>query len=385
MEKIFSMAELLDAKYADLYDQLDMENGGKGTVIVSDSDTGLTFEWDRAKSNECVTYQGFSFYYARQVFRDAGRYFEKNSKQDNPNENRKLVIGKAFGDKGEDLLIVVHVVRERGRYRIISAFPTDDPDYISSYEESIFSQAVAQRWQDSMVGKEWTFSRMNKISVADTEFVKQEIQRYKDGEARKKTQRIFNAKEMISEGVWITPDGDVFGVPETHIKDVVADPSKYGLAAERVANVFKQFNEELGFEGNARDDIIGFLVGQGWTRIRYYPDDGVYHVQVNQLDSRRKGYLSTWASKLLSQDIGNGEKHITLDETAGGASNSTLFTLSELVDSKKFLEASLEREAVEHRKKVDRLAEEDNCQRKRNQEYIDGLMDYIYPTGDKET
>ena len=113
---------------------------------------------------------------------------------------------------------------------------------------------------------------------------------------------IFNAKKNVSGGVWIKPDGNIFGVPLTHIRAVIEDPSYFGFSKEQLKRIFKRHGEGVGSEGDGRDEVISLLISNGWVRIRYHPGDYGFHIKLRELNSIYKEYLHNWASKLLSKE-----------------------------------------------------------------------------------
>ena len=112
---------------------------------------------------------------------------------------------------------------------------------------------------------------------------------------------IFDEKEMVSGGVWISPDGDIFGVPLTHIRTVVDDPARFGFTMEEIKSYYRRNQEGIGSEGTARDSIIDFLVSYGWVRIRFHPGDNIFQAELAKLWPCYEEYLSIWASKVLSK------------------------------------------------------------------------------------
>jgi len=148
---------------------------------------------------------------------------------------------------------------------------------------------------------------------------------------------IFNAKEIVSGGVWISPSGEIFGVPLTHIRDVVADPVKFGLTSDFIRQVFARHGEGAGSEGNARDEIISLLVLKDWIRIRFHPGDSGFHIELYRLNPKQKEFLSGWASKVLGKHPDRAGFRTEISEAVGIVS---VFELRELLDSKRFIEAA---------------------------------------------
>jgi len=159
------------------------------------------------------------------------------------------------------------------------------------------------------------------------------------GSIKSSTRSIFNAKEMVSAGVWISPSGDVFGVPLTHIRSVVDNPERFGLSVSQVKGVFNKHGEGVGSEGDARDEIISLLVSNGWTRIRYHPGDFGFHVELNRLDSSHKDFISAWASKVLDRNPERAGFKVGVCESLANNLETT-FKLQDLIDSREFIESS---------------------------------------------
>ena len=156
---ILSVAKKVGDPYAGLYWEPDMENGGRGLVRIMDEHLRMSFDWFREKSNENIVNQGFSFYYARQVFDDAYGYVSEDP-NNSSSEERFLQIGKVFGIQSEPLLVVVNTKYIGGVYRIVSAFATSNPYYLHGYArskhhkqlaESAYRRRVAAGWTDEVI------------------------------------------------------------------------------------------------------------------------------------------------------------------------------------------------------------------------------------------
>ena len=140
---------------------------------------------------------------------------------------------------------------------------------------------------------------------------------------------IFNSKEMLSGGVWVSPHGDIFGVPLTHVRAVVEAPEKFGFSIEQIKSIFNKHNEGIGSEGDARDEIISLLISKGWVRIRYYPGE-FFHVELSAFTQVYSNYLSSWASKVIAKDNSKRSFKVVICELRRGL--ETALTLEELQD-----------------------------------------------------
>jgi len=163
------------------------------------------------------------------------------------------------------------------------------------------SQEERERWYLSGAGRTICTSSVVRFLWADKSYPSL-YSKLSQGNINKSMGRkfIFNSKEMLSGGVWISPSGDMFGVPLTHIKAVIEDPAKFGLSVEQLKAIYNKHNEGIGSEGDARDEVISLLIFNGWVRIRFYPGE-YFHVELNKLSQKYKNVLFSWASKVISK------------------------------------------------------------------------------------
>ena len=149
-------------------------------------------------------------------------------------------------------------------------------------------------------------------------------------------QFVFNSKEFLSGGVWISPSGDIFGIPLTHIRSVISNPGQFGFTKEQLKEIFNRHNEGVGSEGNARDEVIALLVSNGWVRIRYYSGDFGFHVELGKFSNTCKEYLQEWASGVLNKNPDRADYPVKVCEVLNGNLETT-FKLKDLLDSKDFV------------------------------------------------
>lgn len=116
--------------------------------------------------------------------------------------------------------------------------------------------------------------------------------------------RYENFLHEISNTVayWISKRGEIIEVATNHIDVVIKNPSKFGYSMEKIAEVYERHGEELGSEGQAREEIILDLVSQGWVRIRRYKNQG-YSVNIGKMTKKMKDVLFDWANKILNTGI----------------------------------------------------------------------------------
>jgi len=96
------------------------------------------------------------------------------------------------------------------------------------------------------------------------------------------------------DAYWIEPSGKIVQIGVTdHITAVVKSPAKFGLTKESIAKVYEKYGEQVGRDGEAREELIRNLVGKGWIRIRFY--GRFWSVTLERWTRREKAVLSKWA------------------------------------------------------------------------------------------
>lgn len=103
---------------------------------------------------------------------------------------------------------------------------------------------------------------------------------------------------MKTSAYFISPKGEIIYCGVKHITKVLEKPEKFGLNREAIEFIHKFYNERIGQEGKAREQILISLINQGWIRIRKY-GDRFWTVNVNKMTRKIKEYLSKWAKEML--------------------------------------------------------------------------------------
>jgi len=131
---------------------------------------------------------------------------------------------------------------------------------------------------------------------------------------------------------WITPDGKVIdcGVKK-HIDFVVENPEKFNITKEEIKKLYEKYNEKIGTEGKARQDIILNVIKNGFIRVRKYKNS--ITINANNFNSRTKKILQSFAKKLISGELGIKEKDRYIDvnistEVGRGSSEYNLDDIS---------------------------------------------------------
>lgn len=106
----------------------------------------------------------------------------------------------------------------------------------------------------------------------------------------------------MAKGVafFISPHGDLITGVNRHIADVISSPEKFGLTSEYVNRIYKEHNEKLGGEGNAREEILVELIRNGWIRVREYAGR-YWSIQVPRMSRKVKEYLWDFAVRVIEK------------------------------------------------------------------------------------
>jgi hypothetical protein len=106
---------------------------------------------------------------------------------------------------------------------------------------------------------------------------------------------------------FISPEGEIIEVDQSHIQKVIENPMKFGIDPETIQSKYREFGEPLGLEGNARETILLDLIDRGWIRLRRYP--GYWVINVHDLTHDIQEYLYRWANLVAD----GGEKFMEMD------------------------------------------------------------------------
>ena len=62
--------------------------------------------------------------------------------------------------------------------------------------------------------------------------------------------------------------GKIIKIDQNHISAIIANPESFGMIRDDIEETYKQFNEPIGCEGKAREQIMIEAMKNGWIRIR---------------------------------------------------------------------------------------------------------------------
>lgn len=117
--------------------------------------------------------------------------------------------------------------------------------------------------------------------------------------------RDYINEASIVGAFFISPRGEIF-YAHNHIDMIIKNPRKFGLTKEYIESIYDKYNERIGTEGRAREEIIKHLVNSGWIRIRRYTNR-FWSVNVGKWSKRVKDLLWDWANKILKGVAGYKE------------------------------------------------------------------------------
>lgn len=101
---------------------------------------------------------------------------------------------------------------------------------------------------------------------------------------------------------FISPLGKVLYVGQNHINAIISNPDKFDLTLDEIKKIYEKYDEKLGVEGKAREEILKQIVMDGWIRIRRYPNK-FWSINTYMLRKRQKNFLYKFAKMILNEGI----------------------------------------------------------------------------------
>ena len=59
-----------------------------------------------------------------------------------------------------------------------------------------------------------------------------------------------------SIGLFISPQGEIVEVEQSHINTVILYPARFGITTQEIESVYAKHKEPVGVEGSAREEIL---------------------------------------------------------------------------------------------------------------------------------
>lgn len=117
----------------------------------------------------------------------------------------------------------------------------------------------------------------------------------------------YKNKKIIEVGIkeYKTKVDDVRENGKTHIHDLVDNPEVFGLTDEKVKSIYKKYNENVGCEGKARDEIMKMVLANGWVRVRHQTSRGndYWIIQFNSFTKQKKDIQNLIAKLILDMKV----------------------------------------------------------------------------------
>lgn len=186
---------------------------------------------------------------------------------------QEAVVFKPY-DSEEFLLIGTSdtvLVNDNGEEKEVKSF-------ISKGEEENIGKFRPNQISDlylKVKGKPFTIESVREEREADSfmsAMAKKVVQEYESG-----LREIKTIKESVDdEAFWVKGDTIYALNGKTHIDYVLANPEKFGYKREDIEKIYKKYDERLGVEGKARDEIIMNLFSKNWIRVRKYTRNPFY-------------------------------------------------------------------------------------------------------------
>ena len=143
---------------------------------------------------------------------------------------------------------------------------------------------------------------------------------------------------MRYDAFFITPKREIVAVPDRHIIAIINDPKFFGLTLNHIKIVCKKHNEDLGWEGYARNEIILDLLKTDWVRLRFFIRSGTWRIQIyEELNETLKKSILVFCRGLKKGDVTSqmprtGDPHIEIHNT-----NENIILNSSLDETIEFL------------------------------------------------
>ena len=124
---------------------------------------------------------------------------------------------------------------------------------------------------------------------------------------------------MKNEAYFIAPYGEIIPIGlGKHIDIIFENPNIFGYSKDYVKQLYKKYNEPLGFDGKAKKEIVRELLRKGWVRIRYVVNKDRFTVEYSRLTKRKADYIWDWANKITNGELDNVSKYtgiVLIDES----------------------------------------------------------------------
>lgn len=106
---------------------------------------------------------------------------------------------------------------------------------------------------------------------------------------------------------------------DIHIKDICSNPEIFGFTKKQLEEIFNKYNEDWGYEGKAREEIMVIAMKNGWVRIRQRSSKIGYQwmLQYDNFSNRLKTLKEIVSKLLLDKKVMRKYDRLTLMDLNG--------------------------------------------------------------------
>lgn len=134
----------------------------------------------------------------------------------------------------------------------------------------------------------------------------------------------------MSIAFFLSDQGDLIHVADSHIATVIRDPQRFGLTTAEIEAAYLRHGERIGIEGEARKELLLKVISQGWLRIRRYRNH--WSVTAQALAPATQELLRGWAEKMLSGTHGFREQDRYLPVKVSTPEGEVICTMRDFAD-----------------------------------------------------
>ena len=132
----------------------------------------------------------------------------------------------------------------------------------------------------------------------------------------------------IRQAYFISPFGKIISCGKTHIQKIIEDPKLFGYTKEEIEKIYDKYNEKVGQEGKAREEILKDLLKEGWVRLRRYKN--MWAVTIDKMNKKIKDRLQSWAEKIQTGLLGFKEQDVYTPVKINGRNYKSEYTVKEI-------------------------------------------------------
>ena len=102
----------------------------------------------------------------------------------------------------------------------------------------------------------------------------------------------------MENAYWIDPKGDIIPVKVLHIVTVIENPELFNLKKDDILKTYEKYNENIGLEGKAREEIMYNLIQKNYFRLRYNTRSDFWTIQMKEFNEKSKKFIRKWVKNV---------------------------------------------------------------------------------------